>query len=280
MRAAGGLLANGLAFSALFASIPTTLLIVGVAGWLTNDSAVRTAVADLLSTTFPPLANLIDESLTAMSQGAAATSILGVVGLVWTVSQLYGALDVAFARIYSIDPERDIVNRTARGLLVVGILVVVIVGLIVVAAVGSALDALHPLDVPVGGTLSSVIGSIPVLDRPVDRWGPRRLPDPAAARARLAGGAHPGDRRRRDHHRPEPGLHVPGPAPGRGGGTRRLAGVGVHRAGLAVVHVPGAALWRGLGPGPRPERVRAVSWPGESRSAGRTGRWRRVTARS
>src|SRR5207342_1459388 len=35
--AAGGLLANGLAFSALFASIPTTLLIVGVAGWLTND---------------------------------------------------------------------------------------------------------------------------------------------------------------------------------------------------------------------------------------------------
>ena len=32
--AAGGLLANGLAFSSLFASIPTTLLIVGVAGWL------------------------------------------------------------------------------------------------------------------------------------------------------------------------------------------------------------------------------------------------------
>ena len=113
--AAGGLLANGLAFSALFASIPTTLLIVGVAGWLTNDTAVRAAVVDLLSTTFPPLAELIDESLTALSHGAASTSILGVLGLVWTVSQLYGALDVAFARIYSTDPERDIVNRTARG---------------------------------------------------------------------------------------------------------------------------------------------------------------------
>ena len=32
-HAAGGLLANGLAFSALFAAIPTTLLILGV-GWL------------------------------------------------------------------------------------------------------------------------------------------------------------------------------------------------------------------------------------------------------
>ena len=29
-RAAGGLLANGLAFSALFAAIPTTLLVLGV----------------------------------------------------------------------------------------------------------------------------------------------------------------------------------------------------------------------------------------------------------
>ena len=161
--AAGGLLANGLAFSALFASIPTTLLIVGVAGWLTNDTAVRAAVVDLLSTTFPPLAELIDESLTALSHGAAFTSILGILGLVWTVSQLYGALDVAFARIYSTDPERDIVNRTARGLLVVGILVVGIVGLIVISTIGAAIDALHPADVPIGGSLAGWLGSIPVL---------------------------------------------------------------------------------------------------------------------
>ena len=161
--AAGGLLANGLAFSALFASIPTTLLIVGVAGWLTNDSAVRAAVVDLLSTTFPPLAELIDESLTALSHGAAFTSILGILGLVWTVSQLYGALDVAFARIYSTDPERDIVKRTARGLLVVGILVVGIVGLIVISTIGAALDALHPSEVPIGGSLAGWLGSIPVL---------------------------------------------------------------------------------------------------------------------
>ena len=32
-RAAGGLLANGLAFSALFAAIPTPLLILGIAGF-------------------------------------------------------------------------------------------------------------------------------------------------------------------------------------------------------------------------------------------------------
>ena len=40
-RAAGGLLANGLAFSALFAAIPTMLLVLGLAGWVANDPAVR-----------------------------------------------------------------------------------------------------------------------------------------------------------------------------------------------------------------------------------------------
>ena len=43
-RAAGGLLANGLAFSALFAAIPTTLLVLGLAGWVAaGDPAVQRA---------------------------------------------------------------------------------------------------------------------------------------------------------------------------------------------------------------------------------------------
>jgi uncharacterized BrkB/YihY/UPF0761 family membrane protein len=54
-----------------------------------------------------------------MSHGAALTSLIGVLGVIWTVSQLYGALDVAFARIFAENPERDIVKRTARGLFVV-----------------------------------------------------------------------------------------------------------------------------------------------------------------
>jgi len=39
-KAPGGLLANGLAFSALFAAIPTLLLALGLAGWIAGDPAV------------------------------------------------------------------------------------------------------------------------------------------------------------------------------------------------------------------------------------------------
>lgn len=160
--AAGGLLANGLAFSSLFASIPASLLVVGMAGWISGDPGVRASVVDALSSAFPPLADLIEGSLDALTAGAAFTSILGILGLTWTVSQLYGALDVAFARIFSIDPERDIVRRTARGFLVVGILVVAIVGFIVISTVSAALDAIGP-GLPFVGQVSDIAGSLPVL---------------------------------------------------------------------------------------------------------------------
>ena len=71
-RAAGGLLANGLAFSALFATIPIALVTLGVAGALVGDPKVQQQMADALVNVFPPLADLIDGALDALSNGAAA----------------------------------------------------------------------------------------------------------------------------------------------------------------------------------------------------------------
>jgi len=142
-RAAGGLLANGLAFSALFAAIPTTLLALGVAGWAASgDTAIQEHLSDALAAAFPPVADLIRSSVDAIAGGAALTSLVGVIGLIWTVSQLFGAMDTAFARIFSHDRERDVFRRTALGFITVGIVGAVIV--VVVAGIGAvaALDSL------------------------------------------------------------------------------------------------------------------------------------------
>jgi YihY family inner membrane protein len=162
-HAAGGLLANGLAFSTLFAAIPTTLLVLGLAGTIAGNPDVRETVGDALIAAFPPLEDLIEAALDAITDGAVAASIIGVIGLVWTVSQLYGALDVAFARIYSDAPERDIVRRTARGFLVVGILVAVIVGFVVAATLAVAIDAATPGDIPFASSLAALASSVPFL---------------------------------------------------------------------------------------------------------------------
>jgi YihY family inner membrane protein len=150
-KAPGGLLANGLAFSTLFAAIPTLLLALGIAGWIAADPAVVQQLTDALVEAFPPIADLIESSMTAVTTGAAVTGIIGLIGVVWTVSQLYVTMDVAFARIFSAAPERDVVRRTARGFVWVAILAASIIGLLLLASIASALDTLLPGSFPMAG---------------------------------------------------------------------------------------------------------------------------------
>jgi YihY family inner membrane protein len=157
-KAPGGLLANGLAFSTLFASIPTLLLALGLAGLIADETTVR-KITDALIKAFPPLTDIIESSMVAVSQGAAVTGLIGLVGVIWTVSQLYVTLDVAFSRIFAATPERDVIKRTARGFLWVALLAALIIGLIVLASVATALDALLPGTFPFAGTVLRIVGS-------------------------------------------------------------------------------------------------------------------------
>jgi membrane protein len=163
-HAAGGLLANGLAFAALFAAIPMALLVLGVGGFVAAGNAeAEDRLANALIEAFPPLADLIHGAVTALSQGAALTSIIGFIGVIWTVSQFYGAIDVAFARIFAEEQERDIVRRTARGLLVVVLIGLAIVAFVVLVSFASFVDALAPTEMPVAGLIVGAIRSVPFL---------------------------------------------------------------------------------------------------------------------
>ena len=141
-RSAGGLLANGLAFSALFAAIPTTLLVLGLTGWVAaGDPAIRRLVSEALIAAFPPLADIIGGSVEAVAAGAGLTSIVGTIGLLWTVGQLFEALDLAFARTFSADPGRGAIARRVRGFVVVGLLLAAAVAMVTALGLIAALDA-------------------------------------------------------------------------------------------------------------------------------------------
>lgn len=162
-RAPGALLANGLAFTALFSVVPIALVTLGVAGLLVDDPAVQEQLAAALGTIVPPLRELIDEALSSLAQGATLTSIIGVAGLIWTVSQFYVTIDVAFARIFSDLPERDLVRRTARGFLWVVGLVGFVVALIVAGSLAAAAEALLPTSTTALTVFGRVVSSPPVV---------------------------------------------------------------------------------------------------------------------
>lgn len=160
-RAPGGLLANGLAFAALFATIPTALVVLGVAGLIAGDPSVQAAIAEALADAFPPLAGFFEGALDALVSGAVVASLIGIIGLIWTVSQLYVQLDIAFSRIFAGETERDPFQRTARGFLAVAILLGLVVGGIVAGSLLIAGRALFPdfdvfgVDIDVTDTLTS-----------------------------------------------------------------------------------------------------------------------------
>jgi len=163
-RAAGGLLANGLSFAALFAAVPAILLVFGLAGWAAaGDPVIRQQVTDALIAALPPLAPLIRDSVDAATDGAALASLLGVVGLVWTVSQLFGALDVAFARIFAGEPERTGLWRTVRGLIIVAVLGAAAIAGIATLGVIAALDTVNDAEGSAARDVAGFLCSPPAL---------------------------------------------------------------------------------------------------------------------
>lgn len=156
-NAGGGLLAGGLAFGAVFALIPATLLVVGVAGFVVADETVRNQVIDQLVALVPPLEPFVTVALDQLAAGAVAISIVGLVGFLWTASQFYGQIDHAFALIFDSPRRRDMIERTIRGLVVVGLVIALFILLIggsivatessgpLVGAIEQVLKAVAPL---------------------------------------------------------------------------------------------------------------------------------------
>jgi membrane protein len=143
-KAPVGILANGLAFAALFSALPTTLLVLGIAGLVASETQFQAELAAALGQAFPPLADLFDDALAAVSQGAGAASIIGLIGLLWGVSQFYATLDLAFSRIFSDAPERDFARRTLRGFVWVLLLIGAVLVVLILAGLSSLIDTVLP----------------------------------------------------------------------------------------------------------------------------------------
>jgi membrane protein len=143
-KAPGGILANGLAFAALFSALPTTLLILGIAGLVASDPTFQAKLAAALGEAFPPLASLFEDALAAVSQGAGVASIIGLLGLLWGVSQFYATLDLAFSRIFSDAPERDFARRTLRGFVWVLLLIGAVLVVLILAGLSTLIETLLP----------------------------------------------------------------------------------------------------------------------------------------
>jgi membrane protein len=156
--AGGGLLAAGLAFQALFAILPALLLLAGISGWLVEDPSVRIAIVTELLRAVPPLAAPVGETLQRLVENRGAFSLIGVIGLLWGASNLYGALDEAIARLIPGERERNVFERRLRGVAAVLLVLAASIGAVLAGAGMAFVRDSFPVSGRWAGPLSQLAG--------------------------------------------------------------------------------------------------------------------------
>jgi membrane protein len=135
--AGGGLLAGGLAFSALFAIVPGLLLVASVLVLIVDDPEARASAIDWIVDSVPPLADVAKQIVDNLANSARVSSIVGFVGFLWGASGFYMALDGALNRFFPARRGRDAIMGRVRSM----VAVLLLVGGVLVAFVTSTILA-------------------------------------------------------------------------------------------------------------------------------------------
>ena len=165
-RAGGGLVAAGLAYTSLLAILAGLLLVVSAIGFWVDDPQTRAEIVDWIGRAVPPLESVAEAAFESVSQGAVPSSIVAIVGLLWGSSRLYAGMDYAFTRIYADGKPRNEVERTARGIFLVLLVVALPLLMLVVGSLARWLLDLAPGLADIQGvarsllTLSTPVGSM------------------------------------------------------------------------------------------------------------------------
>ena len=119
----GGLLASGLAFSALFAVIPGLLLVVSVVVLVVADAGTQKQVTDWLILQVPPLHDVAEQIVQSVANSAKAGTVLGLVGFLWGASGFYLARENALGRFFPSRRGRDPIMGRVRSIVAVMLVV-------------------------------------------------------------------------------------------------------------------------------------------------------------
>ena len=125
----GGLIVGGLSYAALFALIPTLVLVLAGIFLLVDDPQVRQDAVELVGDAFPAFTDITDTAVEGANELAAVGGIVALIGFLWGASGLYLNLTRAMERFF---PGERVSGALAR---VMGVLLVMLIIVGVLAAV-------------------------------------------------------------------------------------------------------------------------------------------------
>jgi membrane protein len=125
---AAGFFAQAIAFNALFAAIPFTLVVVAMFGFLYGSAESSAYAMRAVDTFAPQLHDLLAGSLASAVRYRGISGTIGLLGLVWSAKNVFAALTYGLDRSLGI-PSRHFLLET-----VVAVVLVPVLGLVVIVA--------------------------------------------------------------------------------------------------------------------------------------------------
>jgi membrane protein len=163
--AAGGLLAGGLAYAALFAIVPAVVLLAGVAGLVYADPAAREQAVAVLTGVLPPLRDVSAVGLAEVARSAAPVSLIGAVALVWGTTRFVVAFEDAVGRVMGSGRVRGLLAQNLGALVAVVLMIAAIPASAVLSAIADFLEVGQQVGVlqAVGAVLSLALQGLPIV---------------------------------------------------------------------------------------------------------------------
>lgn len=189
--AGGGLLAGGLAYSALFAIVPAILLATGLVGLLVGDPTRREDAIVFVAAVLPPLHDLVRTILDEAGRDAGALGVIGAATLAWGASRFVVAFNDTIVRVMGRSSRGGALAQNGVAVAAVLLLPFAIVAGATLAGVASFLGLAeqHGVVGLIGDAAGFALGFVPALatvlvvglvyrivPRPPARWRAVRLP--------------------------------------------------------------------------------------------------------
>lgn len=107
----GSLLAATLSYFTLFSLFPAIMLIIAIFGFFIGYENSATAVTRYIGRLLPGGINLIRANIGAIVSNSRTIGIIGLAGLLWGASGIFGVLEIGLNRILGIKENRGFLNQ-------------------------------------------------------------------------------------------------------------------------------------------------------------------------
>ena len=153
-------MAAGVAYYALFSIFPLLLGIISVMSFFLESSEIQARLADLVGDFLPGSQEFVEENVNNVVRLRGALGFFSLMGMLWSGSAMFGALNRAINRAWDVQTDRPIYIGKPRQLLMA-----LSVGLLFAVSVASATvvrtaEQLSTFDVPVLSFLVQTLGQI------------------------------------------------------------------------------------------------------------------------